>query len=755
MLVRDLIYVYTYKIFILKMKNKSVTSYVYTGLIISFFFIILLLYFRNITQDVYAGDIGDIATAAYFFGVPHPPGYPLLTILGFLFSKLPIPIPVISRIALVSVVAATSGLIVYFKLITELVISHSRPDRESIDHKSKSKNFNKISFDFEGLLVVILSTGILGFSYYYWLYAEVPEVFALNNFFVIVMYTAAYLFYRTKKINFLYLTSFIAGLSMTNQQAIMFVFPGLFVMVLPDVLKKVKEKTNMPSRGSRFNPETKQSQRLLINKSTKREDKKTKRLLLTATNLAAILKKVFIAFFLGLIPYFYIFISASTNPQINWMKEPTIYNFIRLLLRMDYKFGENLVDVTQRIVVQEIYFSTLITNFSLVLSIIGLVGVFYLFFREKRLFSSLLTGFLLSGPIFIFIITPEIIDPDELGIVERMFMHSFVIFSFFIPFGFLTLQKAIYKLLPGRTYRWVFLIPFFIVLFQMIYFNFPKTDLSKTKIGSNFAKDILGPLPKDSVVFLLGDLGTLNTWYIHYIEGFREDIKLAGSYGDRNDYENKIYNEFKKKNKNSQLKIETVIVRQLPEILKTRKVYSMFQFPLGRKDYSWIPRGLVFELMPVADIPGKTEYLKQVNEITKQYNIAYRDKLLLSEQNNIAPYISKQYANAFNHIGDFLYVRFNDLQNAYSYYSQAQIIDPQNPLSYAKLGIIQAELPAQCNLAVENIDTSIEMYKIYRPYYTFALRIYDKCKVKEEKINDLKSRYKKLFLKDLEKDPHY
>lgn len=702
--------------------------------ILSFFLVVFYLYLHNLTKDVYAGDIGDIATAAYFFGVPHPPGYPTLTILGFIFSRLPIPIPVISRIALVSVVASIAGLFIFFLWIIDIFISVNRTNLSTKDAHLRTKINHPELTDLTYLCTAILSTAFLAFSYYYWLYAEVPEVFALNNFFLITLYYVGYLFYKTKKLKFLYLTSLVAGLSMTNQQAIMFAFPGLIVMVFPDLWDMIVNKSKTKEKG------------LVI---------KLKNMLYGVLKKGYILKNIFLAFLLGLTPYLYVFIAASFNPQINWMKQPTVYNFIRLILRMDYKFAENLVDIKQRIVVLGIYFSTLINTFSFVIFIIAFIGILYLFFKSKRLFFALAAGFLFAGPIFIFIITPEIIDPDELGIVERMFMHSFVLFSFFIPLGFLGLQSFFYKIIPRRIYSIVFLIPFVIVLLQMIYFNQPKTDLSKTKIGSNFAKDILSPLPKNSVVFLLGDLGTLNTWFVHYVEGFRKDIELAGSFGDRNDFENGIYNDFIDKNKKSNLKIETVVVRQLPEILKKRKVYSMFQFPLGRKDYMWVPRGLVFELMPVENIPDKKDYLIQSHTIVRQYRIAYREGLLPSEQNNIAPYMSKQYSNAFNHIGDFLYVRFNDLSSAYSYYSKAQKIDPQNPLSYAKLGIIQAEYPAQCSLAIENIDKSIEMYKIYRPYYTFALRIYNKCNVSGVKIRDLKNRYKSLFGKQLEKDPHY
>lgn len=777
------------------MNRYSKRSCLLIFFLILFFSIVLYFYLRNLTRDVYAGDIGDIATAAYFFGVAHPPGYPTLTFLGFIFSRLPIPIPIISRIALVSTLASLSGLIIYFKFVLEAIGDYSSSEQVKLTYRAAAKNSRRTTFiqtiSLQNLAVAILSTGILGFSYYYWLYAEVPEVFALNNFFVIATFYASWKFYHTmrqaklfsasiksgsktavklnrfqkqawedKGIRYLYLTSFIVGLSMTNQQAIMFAFPGLFVMVFPDVWrilvskKKLSDQLELQSRASDKTYNRSKSLSNSKNTLNTSKDNQFDNLIGVTLRFINLLKNVIISFLLGLTPYLYVFIAASTNPQINWMKEPTIYNFIRLLFRMDYKFAENLVGFTQRFVIQGIYLSTLIDTYSLILFLIGIMGIFYLFIREKRLFGALLTGFLFAGPIFIFIITPEIIDSDEFGVMERMYIQSFVIFSFFIPFGFVLIQELFYKVIPRRIYGVIFLLPFLIVLIQMIYFNNPKTDLSKTQIGSNYVKDVLGPLSINSIVYLLGDTGTLNTWYVHYVEGYRKDLVFAGSYGDRNDFEKKIYSDFLKENKDTKLSMEEVVISKLPEIMRKRKIYSMYQFPVG-KNYMWVPKGLVFELMKIEDIPQKDEYLKDVNTLTQNYKIAYREKLLPSEQNNIAPSISRHYSNAFNHIGDILYIRYNDLSSAFSYYSRAQIIDPQNSLTYAKLGIIQAEFPAQCSLAVENIDTSISMYKIYRPYYTFALKIYNKCKIGENKIKDLKTRYKNLFLKDLDKDPHY
>src|SRR5437660_11273359 len=49
-----------------------------------------LLYFLTAARDIVVGDTPELITAAVSLGVAHPPGYPLFTMLGHLFSLLPI-----------------------------------------------------------------------------------------------------------------------------------------------------------------------------------------------------------------------------------------------------------------------------------------------------------------------------------------------------------------------------------------------------------------------------------------------------------------------------------------------------------------------------------------------------------------------------------------------------------------------------------------------------------------------------------------
>lgn len=170
-----------------------------------FFGGVAAVYLHNLTRDIYSGDIGDLVTASAVHGVAHPPGYPLFSLLGFLFSLLPFPLPIVSRVGLVSVTAALASLVLFYQF------------SRRITHE---------------IFLSLLSTAILAFSYLFWFHAEIPEAFGLNNFLAIAILSTAFLFYQERKDQQLYLTAFLCGLGMTHHQTIIFIFPAVLFLVL-------------------------------------------------------------------------------------------------------------------------------------------------------------------------------------------------------------------------------------------------------------------------------------------------------------------------------------------------------------------------------------------------------------------------------------------------------------------------------------------------------------------------------------------
>ena len=53
------------------------------------FGIALLVYLRTLCPTVYWEDAGELITVSHVLGIAHPPGHPLYTILGHLFSFIP------------------------------------------------------------------------------------------------------------------------------------------------------------------------------------------------------------------------------------------------------------------------------------------------------------------------------------------------------------------------------------------------------------------------------------------------------------------------------------------------------------------------------------------------------------------------------------------------------------------------------------------------------------------------------------------
>jgi len=142
---------------------------------------------------IYGGDSGDLVTAAYEFGVPHPPGYPLYTLLSWFATRLPLFTPA-WRVGLMSSLPHALTVALVFSLTRRLTKSTAA-----------------------GLFAALMLVG----NYLFFLYSVTPEVFALFDLFSIL---TIYLLLRGD----LYLFSFIFGLALTHHHVILFLTPAIF-----------------------------------------------------------------------------------------------------------------------------------------------------------------------------------------------------------------------------------------------------------------------------------------------------------------------------------------------------------------------------------------------------------------------------------------------------------------------------------------------------------------------------------------------
>lgn len=157
-------------------------------LIILVFIISLIVYGATCARTVTLVDSGELILACATLGVAHPPGFPVYTLIGHLFSKLPVG-SVAFRLSVMSgcfaaAAAAFAGLIVAQLMAATETPTGPRGKRRTSANASKgtSSAAGQSSLSRTTLAALLPpSVGLtLAFSATLWRYATVAEVYSLN-----------------------------------------------------------------------------------------------------------------------------------------------------------------------------------------------------------------------------------------------------------------------------------------------------------------------------------------------------------------------------------------------------------------------------------------------------------------------------------------------------------------------------------------------------------------------------------------------
>lgn len=648
-----------------------------------FIFVIFLfvIYSRNVSHDVFGGDVGDLVSAAYLFGVAHPPGYPLFTLFGFIATRLPVVLDPVSKVAYVSVISSLVSIILLKKTLDLLI---------------------------KDQVVKFVSAAILAFSYLFWLYSEIPEVFALNAMFVVLITFLCVRFYKTGGYSNFLAIFFFFGLSLTHHQTIVLLAPFMFVLFF----KKYK-------------------------------------------NIFGFKKRLFLApvfFVLGLAPYLYIPIAASRGPVINWDNASTLGGFIDLVTRSDYgtfsagPFPQPAFDA--RLVAVKEFFTTLVSSVSFPAFLVGIAGMIYLFRKDKFLGIALFLSFFLSGPFFAAYANFPIINTFVLGAVERFYLFPHVIFVIFFAVGLEGLLLFLRRVFSKPEYATLIVCVFFIIPLLLFRANLKKTDLSKVSMGTDFAYDNLRNVDKNALVITYGDTKGFNSWYVHLVLNYKPDIQMIqiGNFGIKNDYFDGIYLRIHKNNKN--IDGVELFAQAVKEAYRERKVYSMIPVKNVEKGYVWLPRGLVFELRHDSDTPGLDEYKKMLESDWSKINIPVRDSLSIADRSLTISDIPTYYADALTTNGLFLFTKYHDTDYSFNLFNRAIRTDPQYSKGYAARSQIYND-KLECNKAEEDIVKAVNLAPAEIQYYILWYLYEGECLKDENKKNFVASQFKKIFNSDI------
>ena len=157
--------------------------------------------------------------------------------------------------------------------------------------------------------------------------------------------------------------------------------------------------------------------------------------------------------------------------------------------------------------------------------LLGLIGLFFVFNRDKKLFWTMLVFFLFTG-IAIQVYTN--VRPFEPRERDYSLVGSFYVFALWIGFGVF----AIYEKL--RTY---FKTPVLAPIVGLVYLiavpgilisqNWDDHDRSGRETAHAMAVQYLEACDPNAIIFTIGDNDTFPLWYAQEIEGIRRDVRVV------------------------------------------------------------------------------------------------------------------------------------------------------------------------------------------------------------------------------------
>lgn len=176
----------------------------------------LAIYLSTLAPTVTAEDSGELITAAWHFGIPHPPGYPLWTMLCGAFLRI-VPFGNVAlRANLFSAVCMSAAAVVAYSAVRELRTSRIAAASAAV-------------------------TWVL--TRWAWKQAVITEVYGLNAVLTAGLLWAVLRWYRTRRPRPLVAAAVLAGIGMTNHHQIAFsgLALGLWAFLqVPSLLKDAR-----------------------------------------------------------------------------------------------------------------------------------------------------------------------------------------------------------------------------------------------------------------------------------------------------------------------------------------------------------------------------------------------------------------------------------------------------------------------------------------------------------------------------------
>ena len=425
------------------------------------------VYFYTLAPTVTLEDSGELAVASDYLGVPHPPGYPIWTLLTWLFQWVfhwvdyqGYPNPAWS----VGLFSAVSGALA----CSMLALLVSRSGAQMISNISlNTEEVSESTLDFFAMLGGITAGLLYAFNHTLWSQSTIVEVYSLNALFLIgLMLLTYYWMNNPKNIKVFLLTGFIFGLGLTNHQTLVLIGLGLMAGICVTDKKLFRDCLAclfIAIAGYLFFKVSKFS-------GTDPAALRVRNLQILMGFIFAIapVGLFFIEFklmtewkrtigiglltILGLSFYLYMPFSSEQNPPMNWGNPRTAEGFEHALFRGQYERINPSNPFSVKYVKQTgAFFKELANQYTLpiTLSVLALIPLFYTTNKRGRkwLITTLFSFFALS---FVMVSLLNVtLDIQQQFISRVQFIQAYGIFAMWIGYSIIFVMLLVQTTLWG------------------------------------------------------------------------------------------------------------------------------------------------------------------------------------------------------------------------------------------------------------------------------------------------------------------
>jgi hypothetical protein len=447
----------------------------YAGIISLFIFIVYLF---TLARSVMEIDSGELAAVQSTLGIAHPTGYPLFVMIGHLLLKIPLPFSTIYKTNLFAAFWCALGIWILIKSVSLVLNKQNFTNDQAIKPKQKKNTKQSaapaVVNSKEYIIVSTVCAGlILAFSKTFWDQSTSVEVYSMQVFLIgLIIYVSLRTYFSANnKLTDWCLFGFVLALGFSNHMTTLLLLP------FPAILFFQKEKFTLSA-----------------------------------------LKKIFFALAVFIptliLIYSYLPIRASQNPVMNWGNPINLDNFLRHVSGKQYRVWLfSSLDAAKKHLGD--YLASFPGESGYIGLIAGIIGIFYSFKKDRKIFSALAVTFILA---VLYSVNYDIAD------LASYFVTSYIIFSFFIAYGFIKLITF----LRDKFKKEFFAIAAAVIisLFPLI-LNYADTNESDVHIYEDYTRAILNKADKNSIVFSYQwDYFTAAAYYFQNVENYRKDVVI-------------------------------------------------------------------------------------------------------------------------------------------------------------------------------------------------------------------------------------